>query len=189
MILIQSIISGFFTFDMKFYARLLAKIHALMMKIFSAVFLLFVSSAVYATVESTPQTLKADPMSGDYLVQLVLGLMVVILFIFVFAWFAKKMNRFQSGTSDSLKIIGGISMGSRERVVLLQVGEQQILLGVSPGRINALHLLDQPIESASTHATGRATGHVTGQMAKGFSDKLKSMMHEANNSSAKQRNK
>ena len=184
MILIQSAILGFLTTGKTFCERRLERISGLTIRIFSVVCLLSVSSAVYSTVETAPQTLKADPMSGDYLVQLVLGLIVVIFFIFVFAWFAKKMNRFQSGNSDSLKIIGGISMGSRERVVLLQVGEQQLLLGVSPGRINALHLLEQPIESVSTHAKG----HATGQMAKGFSDKLKSMMHEANNASAKQRN-
>ena len=36
-------------------------------------------------------------------------------------------------------------MGPRERVVLLQVGDTQLLLGVTPGRIQSLHVLDQPV--------------------------------------------
>ena len=36
-------------------------------------------------------------------------------------------------------------MGARERVVLIQVGKQQMLLGVAPGRVQTLHVLDEPL--------------------------------------------
>jgi flagellar protein FliO/FliZ len=55
------------------------------------------------------------------------------------------MGGFSVTGNGALKILGGLSMGSRERVVLMQVGEEQILIGVSPGRIQTLHVLDKPI--------------------------------------------
>ncbi len=142
------------------------------------------SSKAYSVEDVTTQLIKSDPMSGSYLMQLVLGLLVVILCIVALAWFTKKMNRFHSITDDSLKVITGISMGTREKIVLLQVGEEQLLVGVSPGRINKLHVLATPITATDLNKSNSETS-VGG---KGFADKLKTMMTAANASSVKKKN-
>ena len=116
-----------------------------------------------------------NPMSSGYLTQLVLGLIVVIACIVALAWLSKKMNRFQSVSDNSLKILSGISMGSREKIVLLQVGEEQLLVGVSPGRINKLHVLAAPIQSAKSNKDNTED--------KGFADKLKTIMADATKAS------
>lgn len=92
---------------------------------------------------------RITAQGGDYLLQLFTGLIIVIICIVVLAWFARKMNRFQASGDGSLHILGGLSMGARERIVLIQVGEQQLLLGVSPGRINTLHVLDEDVTSGA----------------------------------------
>jgi len=120
-------------------------------------------------------SIATDPMSGGYLMQLILGLLVVVLCIVALAWFAKKMNRFNSITDDSLKIISGISMGSRERIVLLQVGDEQLLVGVSPGRINKLHVLNSSITTSSENVSNAKNSSTD----KGFAEKLKTMMADA----------
>jgi flagellar protein FliO/FliZ len=150
---------------------------------------LFLPSHVFASEEmtkvqqaiNTPASLNSDPMNSSYLLQLVIGLLIVLLCIIALAWLAKKMNRFQSLTDSSLKVIGGLSMGSRERIVLLQVGEEQLLLGVSPGRINTLHVLDAPIDMVSNKPDS--------PMSNGFLDKFKTMMTDADKASIKTHNK
>ena len=107
---------------------------------------------VFAAQEKNPTIINTDPMSGSYLFQLILGLIVVLICIVALAWFAKRMNRLQSSTGSMLKIIGGLSMGSRERIILLQVGSEQLLIGVSPGRINKLHVLETPLEDGETNS-------------------------------------
>jgi flagellar protein FliO/FliZ len=47
-------------------------------------------------------------------------------------------------------------MGARERVVLIQAGETQLLLGVAPGRVQTLHVLDQPLQMSSSSGSGFA---------------------------------
>ncbi len=116
------------------------------------IFFMLVPINVFAAEEKTSAIISTDPMSGNYLFQLILGLIVVLLCIVALAWFAKRMNRLQSSTGGMLKIIGGISMGSRERVVLLQVGSEQLLVGVSPGRINTLHVLETPLDNADVNS-------------------------------------
>ena len=110
----------------------------------------------------------SNPMSSSYLIQLILGLVVVILCVVALAWFAKKMNKFNSSSDESIKIISAISMGTREKVVLLQVGEEQLLVGVSPGNINKLHTLNTPVISTNANPVD-----------KGFADKFKNIMADA----------
>jgi len=81
-------------------------------------------------------------------VQLVLGLFLVLLMIVASAWLVKRLGRWQGGHTDQLKVVGGIAIGARERIVLLQVGEQQLLVGITPGNIRTLHVLDEPLPVA-----------------------------------------
>jgi len=42
-------------------------------------------------------------------------------------------------------VISGLSIGAKERLVLIEVGKEQVLLGVSPGRVQTLHVLEEPV--------------------------------------------
>ncbi len=137
-----------------------------------------------AAVKATG-TLNADPMSGGYLMQLVIGLFIVLFCIIVLAWFAKKMKHFNSMADGSLKVLGGLSMGSRERVALLQVGDKQLLIGISPGRINTLHVLDTPIEMTNQPSANNMENTTDRTTSTGFLDKFKSAMADASNTSLK----
>lgn len=87
----------------------------------------------------------ADPLGFSSLLQLTLGMLVVLGLIVGIAWLLKRSGRFQVAAGGGLKILGGLSMGARERVVLIQVGEAQLLLGVAPGSVKTLHVLDTPL--------------------------------------------
>jgi flagellar protein FliO/FliZ len=71
------------------------------------------------------------------------GLFLVLGLILATAWLARRIGRFQGTSGGALRIVGGLSMGARERVVLIQVGDTQLLLGVAPGRIQTLHVLPE----------------------------------------------
>jgi flagellar protein FliO/FliZ len=116
--------------------------------------------------EAAKQSAAHDPMAMSSLWQLTLGMLVVLGLIVVIAWLLKRSGRFQVAAGGGLRILGGLSMGARERVVLMQVGETQLLLGVAPGRVQTLHVLEQPL------AAGQSANRVTG----GFADQLGRML-------------
>ena len=88
-----------------------------------------------------------EPISSPYLLKLTGGLLLIVALIFLLAWLMKKFNLNQQSQSGRLmRIIAGLSIGTRDRIVLLQIGEEQILLGLTPGRIEKLHTLAQPLE-------------------------------------------
>ena len=95
-----------------------------------------------------------EPLAMTSLWQLTLGMLLVLGLMLGIAWLLKRTGRFQMAAGGGLRILGGLSMGARERVVLLQVGETQLLLGVAPGRVQTLHVLDEPLQSARGAAPG-----------------------------------
>lgn len=102
------------------------------------------STNINQTLSSLTKTSGSTDGNGkSYMLQLFSGLILVLLSIVVLAWVVKRFNRLQPSGNTSLQIIGGISMGARERVVVVQAGSTKVLLGVSPGRINMLHVLEE----------------------------------------------
>ncbi|MDH5229313.1 MAG: flagellar biosynthetic protein FliO [Gammaproteobacteria bacterium] len=87
--------------------------------------------------------------NGFSVFKLVFALLLVVGAIFATAWFYKRFGQVASLPNNAIRIVGGVSLGQRERIVVLQVGEEQLLLGVTPSRIDTLHKLEKPIEISS----------------------------------------
>ncbi|QIB04377.1 flagellar biosynthetic protein FliO [Pseudomonas fluorescens] len=99
-------------------------------------------------------TAAAAPAAGSgvagQLAQLVLGLLLVLGLIFFLAWMLRRVQQAgPAGKGQVIDIIGSRALGPRDRLVLVQVGSEQILLGLSPGTITALHVLKEPVQVPS----------------------------------------
>lgn len=86
------------------------------------------------------------PLStGSTVGQTVLGLGVVIFAILLLAWTAKRLNVGGMGRNKVMQVIAALPVGAKEKIVLVTVGDQQILLGVAPGRVATLQVFDTPV--------------------------------------------
>ncbi len=107
---------------------------------------------LYAAEQSdTARTLSESPVSASSLLQTLLGLILVLVCIALVAWLLKRSNSFHTAANGKMKVIAGLPLGTRERAVLVQVGDEQLLLGVTPQQINLLHKLDTPLEVDSAN--------------------------------------
>ena len=79
-------------------------------------------------------------MTGS-LLQMMAGLAVVLGAIAASAWFARRMGASAGGSARLLKVVSALSVGAKERVVIVEVGTQWMVLGVAPGRVSALATL------------------------------------------------
>lgn len=86
--------------------------------------------------------------------QVTLALCIVLGAIFLCAWLARRMRNITSGRTGVLNVVAEVRLGPKERAVLLQVGTTQLLLGVAPGQINALHVLSEPLAPQAPAAPG-----------------------------------
>jgi flagellar protein FliO/FliZ len=86
------------------------------------------------------------PVGAGGLASVTFALLAVLAAIFAVAWLARRMRGFGSRVGNAIDVLADIPLGPKERAVLLKVGTEQVLVGVSPGRINALHVLREPVE-------------------------------------------
>ncbi len=104
--------------------------------------------------------------TGGALFQGLFGLLIVLGALALFFWFLRRFSPGQSGAQGVVKVIGGVMVGPRERVVVVEVGDTWLLLGVAGGQVNNLHTLPRPAGYApSPH-----------DPMPGFADKLKELL-------------
>ena len=102
---------------------------------------------------AAPQSTSAPhPVGIGGLGEVAFALIVVLAAIFVVAWVVRRMRLGGNRVAGGLDILADVPLGQKERAVLLKVGNQQILLGVAPGRVNMLHVLPEPLELAKPSA-------------------------------------
>lgn len=97
---------------------------------------------------------KATPKVGKHVmanmnpVSMILSLFLVLGLIIVCALIIKRFNLTQQGVNQ-LKVVSTLRLGTKERIIVVQVGEQQLLLGVTNQNITLLDTLSEPL----THQT------------------------------------
>jgi flagellar protein FliO/FliZ len=96
---------------------------------------------------AAPQSIgtPVTPGAGG-LAQVTLALLVVLVAVFAVAWVVRRMRSFGNRVGGAIDVLADIPLGQKERAVLLKVGRKQILVGVAPGRVNTLHVLDEPLD-------------------------------------------
>ncbi len=92
--------------------------------------------------------LPQSPLGVGAMMQTMGGLLLILVVIFALGWLFRRFGKLPQGGKGMVTILGGISLGPRERAVVLQVGEIRILVGVAPGRVQTLHVLDAEPERA-----------------------------------------
>lgn len=127
----------------------------------------FAAGAVLPTVPATA-TEPVRSFGAAGLLQAGLGLAMVLALIFLFAWAARRFGLQQTGSGRLLKVIASAMVGQRERVVVVEIGDSWLVLGVAAGQVRALHTM--PAEKQSGAEAALARNGITA--AGSFSQKL-----------------
>jgi len=93
---------------------------------------------------ATPMLASSGSLSAQ-LGQMLFGLLLVIGLIFLLAWLLRRVQRIGPRGTQVIKLLASQALGPRDRLVLVQVGTEQVLLGLSAGRITPLHVLKDPV--------------------------------------------
>lgn len=91
---------------------------------------------------------RAEIFDPAYLAQVLGSLLLVFGCLFGLAFVMKKLNGVPAGDRKSLRIVGSLKVGNREKIVLLDTGENQLLVGVAAGNVRTLYVYDAATSSA-----------------------------------------
>lgn len=100
------------------------------------------------------------PSASDSLGRMMLGTIIVLLVIAAIAWLLRRVMPGQ-GLSNAgvIKQVGGVQLGSRERVVVLEVAGRWLVVGINPGQITALgEVTPLPTEPLSENTVSPEAG-------------------------------
>ncbi|MDR2306402.1 MAG: flagellar biosynthetic protein FliO [Paucimonas sp.] len=114
----------------------------------TALIALLASPLLLAAAEpaAAPAVAPMPASLGGQLAQMVFGLLLVVGLIFFLAWLLRRMQSTAQRGVQAIEIVGSRAIGPRDRLLLVQVGKEQILIGHTPGSIEALHVLAEPVE-------------------------------------------
>jgi flagellar protein FliO/FliZ len=90
-----------------------------------------------AMAETTP---SPGVSAGTY-VQAMLALGLIVSLLLGTAWLARKVSGGKGFGQAGMRVVGGVALGPRERIVLVEVGDTWLVVGIVPGQIRTLHTL------------------------------------------------
>lgn len=127
-----------------------------------------------APAPPVPMPQAAPGPSTGSLLQTIFALVLVLALLAALAWAAKRYGPRVTGSSAHLRMVGALNLGGRERILVVEVGDQWIVVGASPGRVNALATMPKGDASASAALAGPTPS------ASNFADWLKQTIDKRN---------
>ncbi|WP_153115444.1 flagellar biosynthetic protein FliO [Rhodocyclus tenuis] len=106
----------------------------------------------FAEAVATP---AAPGVPASAILQTALGLLAVIGVLFFAAYLLRRANGGRGfGASGPLRMVGGLMIGTRERIVVVEIEDTWIVVGLAPGQMRTLHTLPRGELPATSGAEG-----------------------------------
>ncbi|MBT8146005.1 MAG: flagellar biosynthetic protein FliO [Gammaproteobacteria bacterium] len=144
-----------------------AKRSAAMLAVFGTPF----GTVIAAELQEPPVRPEAL-VAPESMVQMLLALIVVVLVIVGLSFLVKRLRLVPGASSGMIKILGGLPLNNKDRLLLVQVGDEQILISASPGRIDKVHELSTPLDPEKFRVASKADG-------KSFNSLLNQVMNKS----------
>ena len=85
------------------------------------------------------------------ILKVLFGLAVVLGAVVAAGWLARRMSPAPLG-GGWLRVQSGVSVGARERVMLVEIEDTWLIVGVAPGQVSLLHTMPRPPQAAAASA-------------------------------------
>jgi len=101
--------------------------------------------ALSAPLQAQNTTGFTPLFNGAYIVQVIASFLLVMGALLGVLWLLRRFSGGIRQRPATLQVVASVGLGGREKAVLLQAGEQQLLLGVASGKVSLLHTFDQAL--------------------------------------------
>ena len=98
-----------------------------------------------------PHSLAQSEASGagptaTSIVSVALSLLLIVALILFLGFLMRRFSFFNQSAGSNIKTVASIMVGTRERIAVIQVGDEQHLIGVTAQNINHLAKLEKPLQ-------------------------------------------
>ncbi|MDH5621680.1 MAG: flagellar biosynthetic protein FliO [Gammaproteobacteria bacterium] len=109
----------------------------------------------------------APVVGGGELLGMGVSMAVVIATILVLGWFYSRSRLAGSGASDLINVVATRALGPKERLIIVEIADHQLLLGLTSTSVQTLHVFDTPVVTVTEAA-----------VRPGFAERLKAAVKE-----------
>lgn len=99
--------------------------------------------------EGEASAVSGANVTGVEPLSVVLALLLVVALIVALGWLARRSGLGAFGAGAGGRVLASLPLGGRERAVLIEIGGEQLLLGVSPGQVRLLVRFEEPVMEAA----------------------------------------
>lgn len=124
-------------------------------------------SAMIADATENAVTTVSPVVGGSELLGMGLSMLIVVAAILVLGWFYSRSRLAGSGASDIINVVATRALGPKERLLVVEVADTQLLIGMTSTSVQTLHVFDTPIEIATEEYA-----------SSGFAARLRSQLQE-----------
>ena len=95
----------------------------------------------FPTLAENPDT---SGVSASAILQTGLGLLLILGLLFLATYLLKKFSPAHNlGRSGLLRVVGGLTISNRERIVLIEIGDTWLIVGIGTGQMRTLHTMQK----------------------------------------------
>lgn len=97
-------------------------------------------------------------VGGSELLGMSVSMIIVVAIILLLGWLYSRSRLVGGGSSDAIAVVATRSLGPKERLLIVEVADQQLLIGMTSTAVQTLHVFDAPVivESTVASSTGFA---------------------------------
>jgi flagellar protein FliO/FliZ len=110
----------------------------------------------------------ASPLSVSSVAQLTLSLVAIVALIFVLSWVLKRFKLAGPRGRGEISVIDELAVGPRERIMLIRVGQSQVLVGVGATGLVGLTPLAAPLVTSVPSVSGSAAAPLFAERLREF---------------------
>ena len=102
------------------------------------------------------------------MLSMVVSMVIVVGAIIALGWLYSRSRLAVSGARDVINVVASRALGTKERLILVEVADQQLLVGMTSTQIQTLHVFDEKVVTAES----------TGDGSSSFGDALRTTLGE-----------
>jgi len=121
-----------------------------------------------------PSSALPDPLSWSELLRVAAGLLAVVAVFVAAVWLLKRLQPGQRASAGPIRVLSTLHLSPRDRLLLVQVGAQQLLLASSAQGLHCLHVLPEPVTPLAAGPGGSTA------LPAGFADWLRRVVEQRN---------
>lgn len=125
------------------------------------------STTASELAEPTLQTVAPTLQGGDLFSVLISTVIVVAVILFI-GWLYSRSKFVKAGANDAINIVAMRALGPKERLFVVDVANQQLLIGMTSTAVQTLHVFDTPVIVDKQQPANKS--------ASNFAEKLRGLM-------------